>query len=138
MPPGITLDRKYVYVAALCSLVAVAAVLALYNPWTPLGATLGSARLSHVGLHLAQGAQTYFMMVVSVDNPSRVPVILTFGEITLHVNGTEYPTVPSSHQRSHDLGVMGPNSGIHFLNATTSRFIRYMQLMINQWRPGRR
>jgi hypothetical protein len=87
------LERKYVYVAALCSLVAVAAVLALYNPWTPLRATLGSAGVSHVGLHLTQGAQTYFVMVVSVDNPSRVPVVLTFGEISLHVNGTEYPTI---------------------------------------------
>jgi hypothetical protein len=89
----ITLERKYVYAAALCFLVAVAALLVLYNNLSSVDATLGSAVVSHVGLHRAEGAQTYFLLVVTVKNPSRVPVTMSFEEITFRINGTEYPSV---------------------------------------------
>jgi hypothetical protein len=87
------MDKRYIIGAAILVVIGFVAVFALYNPWTPLGATLSSAGVSHIGLHLAEGAQTYFIVVVSVENPSRVPVALTFGEIKFHVNGSEYPTV---------------------------------------------
>jgi len=72
------LERKYVYAAALCFLVALAALLVLYNNLSSVDATLGSAVVSHVGLHRAEGAQTYFFLVVSVKNPSLVPVTMSF------------------------------------------------------------
>ena len=85
------MEKRLVYAAAIAVL-AVGAVLALFNPWTPLGATLGSARVSQIGLHLAEGSQTYFMVEFSVDNPSRVPVVITLDEVTFLVNGTMYPS----------------------------------------------
>ena len=87
----IQMNKKLI--ATSIAVITLGAALALYNPWTPLGANLGSARVSHIGLHLAEGSQTIFMVAFSVDNPSRVPMVITMDEVTFQVNGTVYPSV---------------------------------------------
>ena len=100
------MDKRFIYAAAIVAVVGLGAVLALYNPWTPLGVTLGSAQVRHMGLDLAEGPQTICIVVFSVDNPSRVPVAVTLDEVTFHVNGSEYPSVVMGG----DSVVVGPGS----------------------------
>ena len=86
------MNKKYIYTTVIVAVIGLGAVIALYNPWTSLGVTMDSAHVSHIGLHLAEGSQTIFIAVFSVDNPSRVPVTITVDEVTFLINGTGYPS----------------------------------------------
>lgn len=84
------MDRKLICAVAICSVAVLGAVLFLYNPWTALSRTLGTADIRSIALHRAEGPETLFLVFIPVENPTRVPVTITWVNIRMLVNGTDH------------------------------------------------
>jgi len=82
-------DKKKLIIPTFAVLALVTGFI-LYSPSNLLPRTMKTATISNIGLHLAEDAQTIFLISILMNNPSSVPVTITDVDITMLVNGSNY------------------------------------------------